>query len=122
MTDWVRGAQSSTFSRCLEVRLSFLPPAARYLVAPGSGFAARQLRDELLQAAELIKELRLAEGPVQLQVEGAAGQDERRVAVEALQDVAWRERGPASGVRLDSKHLSRNPELVSSWTEEQEGF
>lgn len=96
VADWVRGAQSSTISRCLEVLLSFLPPAARYLVASGSGFAARQLADELLQTAELIKERRLAEGLVQLQVEGAAGQDERRVAVEALQDVAWRERGPPS--------------------------
>lgn len=88
--------KGSTISRCLEVRLSFLPPAARYLVASGSGFAARQLPDELLQAAELIKERRLADGLAQLQVEGAAGQDERRVAVEALQDVAWREIGPPS--------------------------
>lgn len=77
----------------MEVLLSFLPPAARYLVASGSGFAARQLPDELLQAAELIKERRLGHGPVQLQAEGAAGQDQRRVAVEALQDVAYRERG-----------------------------
>lgn len=96
VADWVRGAQSSTISRCLELLLSFLPPAARYLVASGSGFAARQLPDELLQAAELIKERRLADSLAQLQVEGAAGQDERRVAVEALQDVAWRERGPPS--------------------------
>lgn len=72
----------------------FLPPAARYLVASGSGFLAGQPPDELLQAAELIKERRLVDGVAQFQAEGAAGQDERRVAVEALQDVACREREP----------------------------
>lgn len=107
--DWVSGAQSSTISRCLEVLLSFLPPAARYLVASGSGFAARKLPDELLQEAELIKERRLADRLAQLQVEGAAGQDERRVAVEALQDVVWRERGRPGAIRRSSKSLTRDP-------------
>lgn len=90
------GQRSSEFNHQQMVLLSFLPPATRYLVPSGLGFAAGQTPDELLQAAELIKERRLADGVAQLQVEGAAGQDERRVAVEALQDVACRERGSPS--------------------------
>lgn len=41
--------------------------------------------------AELLEQGGLHDGFTQLQVEGAAGQDERRVAVEALQDVTCRE-------------------------------
>lgn len=86
-------------------RASWLPPAplhanelwgqrARYLlrrVDLGLGFAAGESADELLQVSELFKESGLHDGLAQLQVEGAAGQDERRVVVEALQDVACRE-------------------------------
>lgn len=109
-------SSASNHQQMLGVLLSFLLPAARYLLASGSGVAAGQPVDELLQAAELIKECRLADGRAQLQVEATAGQDERRVAVEALQDVAWRERRrrqrPAV-VRLSSKSLTRRLESVT---------
>lgn len=68
---------------------------ARYLflhIGFGSGFTAGELANELLQTYELLEQSRLHDGFTQLQVKRAAGQDERRVVVEALQDVACRKR------------------------------
>lgn len=69
------------------------PRGARYLLLRrglGSGFTAGESADELLQLGELLEERGLHDGFAQLQVKGAVGQDERRVAVEALQDVGCR--------------------------------
>lgn len=54
-------------------------------------FPAAEPLEKLLQAGQLLEQSGLQDGLTQLQVEGAAGQDERRVAVEALQDVSCRE-------------------------------
>lgn len=60
------------------------------LIGLGSGFTARESAYEVLQMSELLEQSGLHDGFTQLQVKGAAGQDERRVAVEALQDVGCR--------------------------------
>lgn len=56
------------------------------------GFTAGEPAYELLQMGELFKQSRLHDGFTQLQVKRTAGQDERRVVVEALQDVGCRKR------------------------------
>jgi len=60
-------------------------------IAFSSCFTAGETANELLQMSELFKKSQLHDGFAQLQVERAAGQDERRVVVEALQDVCCRE-------------------------------
>lgn len=72
---------------------------ARYLflhVGLGLGFTARKSANELLQTAKLLEQSGFYDGFTQLQVKRAGGQDERRVAVEALQDVFCRRRERSS--------------------------
>lgn len=64
--------------------------------ALGSALPAGEAAYELLQTAELQEQSWIQGGATELQLEAAAGQDERRVAVEALQDVSCREGGPSS--------------------------
>lgn len=79
---------------------------ARYLflhIGLGLGFTAGESAYELLQMSELLEQSGLHDGFTQLQVKGAVGQDERRVAVEALQDVGCRIK--------DKSSITNNPRL-----------
>lgn len=82
---------------------------ARYLflhIGFGLGFTAGESAYELLQMAELFEQSGLHDGFTQLQVKRVAGQDERRVAVEALQDVACRKRASPSSITNDPRFIT----------------
>lgn len=59
-------------------------------VSTGLGFTVGELANERLQTMKLFKQSRLNTRFPQLQVKGAAGQDEWRVVVKVLQDVRCR--------------------------------
>lgn len=69
----------------------------------GPGFTVSEPANKFLQIRELFKKSRLQDGFTQLQVKRAAGQDERRVVVEALQDVGCKEEGET--VTLDCRQF-----------------
>lgn len=69
----------------------------------GLGSTVGEPAYELLQMAELFEQGRLHDGFAQLQVKVAAGQDERWVAVEALQDITCRGKAEAAITRVSTQ-------------------